>query len=986
MPIARTYDRTGIFPVLFLRRVVALAALAAVALLPRVATAQTLVRAWLPWKTIETKHFVFHYVEDYADWTAELARHADAIDSAVTRLVGYTPPRRTHVLVHDPYEDPNGSAWPYLDQPLIDVWATPPSPRDDIGNFHVWSEMLVSHEFGHIAHLSRPSRNPFTRHLWQLLPVDVGPLALRTPRWAFEGYATFIEGRVTGSGRPNGAWRAAILRAWAREGQLPRYDQLDATSGGYEAGSFAYLAGSAFLEWLAQQHGDSSLVAVWRRLSARQNRTFDEAFSGVYGDSPAVLYGRFAAEVTAASFAAIHRAGTASVADTGEIVQRLARQTGDPAISPDGKRVALVVRSATLPSRVVVWSTAPEPDTGRARRDSILLERDPEDVPAHPIYPPPKKVLASLRSAGGAPYEGPRFMRDGRILLWRNTAQGDGSLRPDVYLWDTKTRAVQRITRGASIRDPDPLPAGASAIGAQCLHGWCDIVRLDLHTGAVRTLLQGSPRVTYYRPRVSPDGARFVAAVNRGLGWELVVSDTAGHAMSFVRPDSLSNTYDADWAGTDALVAVSERTGVPNVARVDLTTSKWAEWTSAIGAAVAPVFDPADSSVWFLSLYPRGYDLRRVPAAAHGSPATVASGLSPVTPPAPRAPVEFPVNPVSPPRPYQISNRLFRWIPTAQYGADGLSGGIGLVSSDLIARSEILVNAAAGEAATWRGAAGDLTWRGTWPAVRVRLFGAQQRPSANRAHVALPAAIDARLAGGEFTVDGAALFDTWQARYRIAASTGPATREPPATLAASADTFAVRGTRTLGVLDGAVAWTQRGVTASITESLAANATAGRAFGSRFTRELATVGFTTGGPGMVPVSASATYGRTDAANPFEQFALGGDPSPLVDRVLLTQRIPMPVLPTGMSIGSSVFTYSVALPSPALTPYFWAGSTAGLHRRFSDWHRVLGLEWSAAVPNIAVTGTPAARAQIGIGESLDAPLRKRVNAYVSFVLNP
>lgn len=968
-------------PVLFLCRVIALAA---IVFLPNVANAQTLVRAWLPWKTIETKHFVFHYEDDFADWTAELARHADAIDSAVTQMVGYSPPHRTHVLVHDPYEDPNGSAWPYLKRPLIDLWATPPSPRDDIGNFHVWGEMLVSHEFGHIAHLSRPSRNPFTRRLWQALPVDLGPLALRTPRWAFEGYATFIEGRVTGSGRPNGAWRAAVLRAWALEGQLPRYEQLDATTGGYEAGEFAYLAGSAFLEWLARQHGDSSLVDVWRRLSARQNRTFAEAFTCVYGETPSVLYGRFAAELTTESFAAVQPAS--SRPDTGAIVQRLARGTGDPAISPDGKRVALVVRSATLPSRVVIWSTSPEPDTARARRDSILLKRDPEDVPARSIYPPPKKVLASLRASGGAPYEGPRFMRDGHILLWRNTAQGDGSLRPDVYLWDTSTHRVRRITHGASVREPDPMPDGRSAIAMQCLHGWCDVVSLDLRSGDVRTLLRGSPEATYYRPRVSPDGRRFVVAVNRGRGWVLAVYDTSARELvTALRPDTATSTYDGDWDGDIALVAVSERSGVPNVEHVDLATDTWVDWTSARGAAVAPVMNPADSSVWFLSLYPRGYDLRRGSPHASGGGPVVFAGAAPAVPPPPRAASPFPANATSAPRKYEISHRQFRWIPTAGYSANGASGGIGLVSSDLIGRSEVLLKAAIGEPATWRGGALDLTWRGTWPSLRAQIYGAEQLPSANRTGVALAPHLDVRLVGSDVALDGAALFDTWQARYRAGASIGRLSRIGEA-VSGAASPLPTTTTRALAAADGAIAWTQRGDAASLIESLGASVTGGNIFDRRFYRAVATAGLATSGPRVIPFAVNASYGRTDAADPFERFALGGDPSPLVDRLQLTQRIAMPVLPSGISVGSSAFTYRIALPQATLTPYFWAGSTAELNRRFSRWHRVIGFDWSASVPNIAVAGTPAARAQLGIGESLDAPVRKRVSAYLSVVLNP
>jgi hypothetical protein len=323
--------------------------------------------------------------------------------------------------------------------------------------------MVATHEFAHIAHLTRPSRNTFTRQLWTTLPVNLGPVAIRSPRWVIEGYATYVEGRVTHAGRPNGTWRAAFLRQWALEGQLPTYDQLDASSA-YEGRSFAYLAGSAFLEWLVAKHGDSSLVDVWRRVSAKQNRSFDEAFAGVFGETSDTLWA-FLRGAHRGYGCSRTRLRVAS-ADTGAIVQRTSWTTGDPAISPDGERVALVLRSATKPSRVVIWKTAPEPDTGRARRDSLLLKRDPEDVVARSIYPPPKKPLATLRSSGGGPYESPRFLRDGRVLLWRRAARGDGSFNR------SSESCVMQF--GESRGPPPPIPTnahGCSAVAMQCRRG-----------------------------------------------------------------------------------------------------------------------------------------------------------------------------------------------------------------------------------------------------------------------------------------------------------------------------------------------------------------------------------------------------------------------------------------------------------------------------------------------------------------------------------
>ncbi len=970
----RTWKRrtgTETVPVLFVRLLLA-ALLSAGA--PRLAHAQFLVRTWLPWRTIETPHFALHYPANLEEWTRALATHVESIDSAVARDVGYAPNRRTQIVVDNPYSSPNGSAWPFLNQPVIELWATPPDPREDIGEFRDWGEMLVSHEFTHIAHLTRPSRNGFIRHLWQALPVDLGPIALNAPRWAIEGYATYVEGRVTGSGRPHGAWRAAFLREWAIEGQLPRYDQLNA-SGAYEGGEFAYLAGSAFLEWLAARNGDSSLVAIWRRLTARQSRSFDEAFTGVYGETPSALYGRFTADLTGKALEAT-RVVAGAPSDTGTIIQRLAWSTGDPAVSRNGRFAAIAIHSAVSPARIVIWRTAPEPDTGRARRDSILLARDPEDVPARPIYPAPKKPVATLRAKGGSAYADPRFLADGRILLWRNTARGDGTLVPDLYLWNPRNGDVRRVTHGAAVRDADPGPDGRTAVGMQCRHGWCDVVTVDLANGTTTTLLRGSPTRSFYRPRVAADGRRFVASMHDGARWQLIVSPIEGGAFRTI-PTTTGNTYDAAWVDATSVVAVSDATGIPNLVWIDMVSGRTEPLTRATGAAVAPEPNPRGRSIWFLSLYSRGYDLREIALPeTRASAEPLGPQLAPAAPLAPTTGAELPANSASPPKPFGLAPRSFRWIPTPQTDANGFAFVLGLASTDVIGRSEVLAKIGAGDVATWRGGTLAFTWRGTPPSLTLEAFGAAQHPSGNRADVPIAPGLDARLDGIDVTADGTLLYDTWQARYRLSGSVGNLRIDP---LGATTDRSLLGG-------DGAVAWTQRGDRARVTEIIAANVMHGESFDTRFSRGLVSFSFSTSGV-MLPFAASASYGRTTASAPtFEQFALGGALSPLLDQSQLGQRIAMPVLPTGISIGPSAFVYQFALNATVLSPYLWAGSTAPIGERFSVWHRVLGLDWNVNVPQIAAAGTPAARMRIGVGESLDEPFRRRVRAYLSLILNP
>jgi len=947
------------------------------------AAAQFPTRLNQPWRTIETEHFAFHYPLDLEAWTRAAASHVEAIDSAVAHIVGFRVEGKTDALVDDPFQRPNGSAWPYLNRPLINLWASPPDPRDDIGDYRTWGQMLVAHEFGHITHLARPSRNSWTRRVWEAMPANIGPIALRAPRWVIEGYATYIEGRVTGSGRPHSAWRAAFLRQWAIEGQLPRYEYLD-DWGAYAGGSFAYLAGSAFIEWLAERHGDSSLVFVWRRLSARQNRSFDDAFVGVYGQSAAALYGRFTAELTEKSLDIAHTMAAATN-DTGAIVQRLARSTGDPAISTDGRRVAIVLRSADAPSRVVIWKTAPEPDTAQRRRDSLLLKKDPEDVPARSIYPPAKTALFTLRSKGGAPYESPRFLRDGRVLLSRSTARGDGTFADDLYLWSPEGFSVRRLTRGASLREPDPSPDGRTAVASRCTGGWCSLVIVTLDDGSVTTLLAANEQRSFFRPRFSPDGKTVLVSVHLNGTWRLATVDVEARTIATIDPDDRANRYDAAWSGANDLVAVSDRGGIANIIHMNLASREIRTLSGVTGAAVAPEPNPSDGSIWFLSLYSRGYDLRRLtPTRTTDVPRIVATARLVPALSLPAVEREIATNPVSEPRSFGLTPRFFRWIPQPSLDADGASGALALVSRDVIGRTEVLLAGAYGDAASWRGGTLSGMWSGAgWvPTLRGTAFSATQSLSESRVSFFPRVGLDATLVGGQLGMEGASEFDTWTARARIGGSVSHA-RNSFLVL----DTLLRTGTRAFAFSDARITATKRWNAASLSGSLADAVASGKTFGDDFSRVLITTGLSANGFGILPIAASAQWGSVNSGAPvFEQFSIGGGPSTILDRAQLTQRITMPVLPSGISTGTSVVAFRGVLGTAPMSLFYWAGSTSTHNDTYDSWHRVIGLDWSMSVGAIAPAGTPAARAQFGIGESLDEPFRKRVRAYVNLILNP
>ena len=423
-----------------------------------------------------------------------------------------------------------------------------------------------------------------------------------------------------------------------------------------------------------------------------------------------------------------------------------------------------------------------------------------------------------------------------------------------------------------------------------------------------------------------------------------------------------------------------------NLHELDVTTGVWRRITSVTGATLGPAANPADSSIWFLSLYSRGYDLRRIRPGAVGSlsPLALSPALTPAAPVPSVSVPSFAEQPVSAPHRFAFAPRLVRWIPQPEASADGVSGAIALSSSDILGRSTFLLNGQWGEPALWRGGDVQLAWRGSRPGARLRLFDAVERPSESRSPVPLGALFDSRMAGALFSIDGASSYDTWAARYRVGGSVARARLEAVNRLTGTAPDPT---TRAIGFAGANATWVQRSDAASLSESLAGHFAGGRAFDSTFQRAIVSAAIAAGGAGALPLALSASYGATNAAAPFyERLALGGAPPALLDPNLLDQRLSMPALPTAVSVDSRAFTYRITLNTDPLALYYWGGSTAAEGERFAVWHRVVGAEWASRVAAIPLAGTPAARGVLGIGESLDAPLRHRVRAYVSLVLDP
>jgi hypothetical protein len=949
------------------------------------AAAQQTTLPHLRWRTLDTRYFRFFFTADASSWTRDVASRMDAAHDAVEALVGSAPSKRVVVIVEDPNNVSNGFALPLLDHPLIFLWPTPPDPASALGNGS-WSDQLSIHEFAHIAHLTRESRNPAVRRLARLLPVKFGPVALHAPRWVSEGYATFVEGRIVrGIGRPHGVVRPAVLRQWAIEGQLPTYAALDGSSR-FEGDDMAYLAGSAFLEWLAARDGDSSIVHLWRRMSARVPRTFDEAFAGVYGAPPDELYGRFAAELTHdaldASAGGPQQSLLASRADTiarpgqGTLVRRLHWATGAPAIAPGDSLLAFVVSDRERPPRVVILNLNRRTDDSASRARARAHARDPEDVIAVPPRAPPFETVAELGARAGMSFAEPRFFADGdRVLLSALAARGDGLFRRDLFVWHWRTGVVERITKGAGIRHADVSPDG-SIVADRCAGGRCDLVRVNSRTRELSVLAAGDADHRYDRPRFSRDGSTIAFAVQLGDRWRVATMPWPGGPISLVDDDSASEYSPVFARGDSDLVLASEAGGVANIVRVNRATGEHSALTNVTGVALYP--DVSTSGrVYFLRLHARGLDIARIALDSALPPDAVARADS--------VRARYPWVAMQPPggthdtlavaeiprdRSYGLGPREQRLLVSASWAYEGKSAGLAYTGTDPVGKLTWLLQAQWADPASWRGASLGAVFRGSRPLFGVEAFALENRPSHQRTFGA-PLALDARYRGASAW----SALDVDQRSHdvgvRALASYGTIDPMLGAPMHRALARLAVRG----ALLQTPGDW-------RLAERSGASLSVGSLGGERFARVIVTAGASVRRLGH-ELAFDGMYGRLSKPIPFESFAVGGLAPPLVDSALLEQRVAMPALPIAAVNGRAVASLRVSISEPVWRPYYWIGDASD---HSGTPIQVIGVEGSWHTDGIWMVRVPGVNLLGGIGYTLTGPVRHHAQAYVSVGYRP
>ncbi|MEO7713709.1 MAG: hypothetical protein ABIV10_12410 [Gemmatimonadaceae bacterium] len=520
------------------------------------------------YRTLETLHFRVHVAEGLEREGRVAAAAAERAYTQLSREL-VKPRGMIELVVSDDADYANGNATPYPSN-RINIFATPPIENAGLRFNDDWIEIVVTHELAHIFHLDR------SRGIWEGAQRVFGRAPflfpnVYAPSWLIEGLAVYYESRLTEGGRLREPHNRVVARAAAREGRLPRLDQLSLGAPGFPGGEGAYGYGALFLEYLAQTRGESAIGTFVERQSAQL--------------IPLAL-GRPARQAFGSSFGTAFDAWRDSVA-----------RTAGSATTPLPGWRELTTRSLYASSPRWIDSSS-----------IVYSATDGRDINAAYVVSP----NGDRRRLG---------RRDGRSA---NVPLGDGSLlysspdfvapsevRSDLYRQWPDGR-VQRLTSSARLLQPDARRDG-TIVAVQLQPARSSLVLLDSVGRMQRVLRSADPDETWSEPAWSPDG-RVVAAVRRRHGGEFSLE------LIDVGSDSTS-TLDRGryviasprWRGA-SLVWISERFGSPEMVAYYGTGFTQPLSRTHDGAALfAPDISPGSPQLVATTLRADGYHLGVAP-------------------------------------------------------------------------------------------------------------------------------------------------------------------------------------------------------------------------------------------------------------------------------------------------------------------------------------------------------------------------------------
>lgn len=516
-------------------------------------------------KQFETDNFIVVYPAGWIDDAKKCALIAERAFVEVTAEVGYAPKGKIHMLI-EPYEEiTNGYAFtPYR---FIKIFLNEP---DNLSVIDVylgdWLDKLITHEILHIVHMGS------------------GNMLSPLPNFLVEGYAVYVESKLTAGGRVDSVFGDMYMRTVIMSDTFPTIDEASATASiikRWPYGGVNYVIGGYFFKYLYEVYGKnavqefnrmnrSQFLMPWVEINAK--KCFGgKTFNILWNDFKVWACEEFAPQI--------------------DLLDSIKTET-----EYEGNIGYSLSNIAASPNTDLIY----------------YREYDPDHLPALYSY----NTATNERIIINENFRGADFTlsNDGKYLLYgkKKPSTFYTSYLSDIYMFNVDTKKETRITVGEWASQPTISPDNKYIAYSKNNMGGSAIVLLNRETGGKDIIIDGGREILYRYPEYSHDGSKlcFIKQDNNSRRSIMLYDFTTKEIDEVAYLDGIMISR-LKWSEDDEKLLLStDRSGVLNTYLFNIATKKFTRVSSIDTGALNPI--QKGDKIYFNYFSHEGYELRSI--------------------------------------------------------------------------------------------------------------------------------------------------------------------------------------------------------------------------------------------------------------------------------------------------------------------------------------------------------------------------------------
>ncbi|MGZ3772797.1 MAG: TolB family protein [Bdellovibrio sp.] len=413
--------------------------------------AQLEVSPQIEWKTLKTPHFeiIFNAKQQ------ELGLlYGQKLEKAYYALHSYfhSFPEKTVVIINDKTDITNGYATriPY---PHIMAYPVLPGPEESLADTGDWAFELLAHEYTHI--LNFEPANGVMKPLRSIFGNIVAPNLL-LPQWWKEGLAVDMETRLGDHGRLRSYYQDAAIRAMVEDETFfgHHIDEVNEQLPTWPRGMRPYLFGSLMWSQMSSEKGDSIAGALNERQGYRAPYFIEAPANELLGKSYSSAYERMMNETTSRVKEQLKTLQEVPLTPI-IIPQNSFTSVTAPAISPDGKHLALVTEDDTNWRSVKIVTKEADGQSFLDAKSADTVEKFNQSF--QPSLQKDAPPTGSIQRVSW-------FPDSSKIVYDKIDYTNRYDRYSDLYIYNLITKKTMPLSKGLRGREPSVSPDGKSVV------------------------------------------------------------------------------------------------------------------------------------------------------------------------------------------------------------------------------------------------------------------------------------------------------------------------------------------------------------------------------------------------------------------------------------------------------------------------------------------------------------------------------------------